>query len=1315
MATRSWIRRLFARVPRTILRKRVVLEVEALEARLVPAITTPTWDAVGPGPEINNLNMAGIGDTQNPANPNNPANPASGAVQVLRLVPNSTIAYIGSVNGGVWDTLDYTVAAPKWVSLTNMQASLSIRDIAISQVPNEDGKTGFAIYAATGNSSNFGGFGGGAAGIYKITIDPLTGNPVSVNTLGQTPFIDNKLQIGSLVVTGTAVVNGEQMDQLVATTLGAGGGIYVSTDGGTTWTQKRVLSNLIGLAQVPATAPTTPPLFAAVAGAQWRVLTSTNNGDTWSPTQLNYLNYTDLGAPDNIRLAVSGTAGVGAVDYVIYAAIDVNGDFRRLYRSADAGKTWSLLTALPGGNKALTNAGSPQGAINLSLAADPTNKSIIYIAGSTAEPAANAGYYANIWRGTITGTAQTAWVRLVSATASPHPDSRNMFINGGSLYEVDDGGIYKLANPATADPPQGIQPQWSALVGNLQDSELYSAAYDTLSGAYLAGAQDTGLPVQILNSDNTFSYYDRVGGDGTIVAVDDVTIRKDAAGNTASVRYFSYVQMEGFRQAWFDSTGKESGTYFINLKRNGVTVNGGPATGNNIFQFVQPFALKQTNPNLMLIGGRGVLPAQDAIYQADFSTATTDPNQPNYLDVNLQVQEITGLKVSPTTDTGGTVTAIAFADVAYVGTTNANGALLIRAAGASSFAKATAYTGGTPKAIAVDPRDSNRAYILDIQGRVWLTLNAGASFTQIGGAGANVAVNLPALPANSELSNGAVTIIPTGAAAGSGEAVLVSNPPGTTGGGVYITQVPAGGAGNPPDFTKTSWQAWGNATQIVSTNAIPDVQVSSLQYYVKADLVVAATVGRGIWVVKNASSYVGLQAPAVLANGDGNAIGDIPQPMNQPIGAAPLPVAFQVNAAANDMLTEAVVSLQDRRDGANEFLTVDVSGTNISAAYDSSTGTLTLSGSDTPAHYQQVLQSINFDDLSPDPSPISRQLTVQVSDGVTWSDEVRITLNIIPNNPDPSIDLDGTDGGDITAAFTEGQGPVTLAPALTLNDAESTTLALATVSILNLQNVGNEILTADTTGTSISASYDAQTGVLSLFGSDSLANYQKVLRTVTYSDVANVPGPLVRAISFMVNDGINNSPTAEVAVSVTAVKMAPVLENPGPFSLPAAGITVKALLAGKNGIPIAQDPSGYAISGIAVISVDDSRGVWQYRTDPAQPWQNFDNPTDGRALLLFNNGDTSLRFVPTVGATVKASLRFRVWDGTGEERALQALDGGDPDAQSGSREPQPVRNAVYVNTIPSGGSSPFSAGVATLTAADNGASTAVVPRIGAFV
>ena len=46
--------------------------------------------------------------------------------------------------------------------------------------------------------------------------------------------------------------------------------------------------------------------------------------------------------------------------------------------------------------------------------------------------------------------------------------------------------------------------------------------------------------------------------------------------------------------------------------------------------------------------------------------------------------------------------------------------------------------------------------------------------------------------------------------------------------------------------------------------------------------------------------------------------------------------------------------------GMGGFASGTIAGTSISYSYNSATETLTLSGSDTLAHYQQVLQSVSF-------------------------------------------------------------------------------------------------------------------------------------------------------------------------------------------------------------------------------------------------------------------------------------------------------------------------------------------------------------------
>jgi len=109
-----------------------------------------------------------------------------------------------------------------------------------------------------------------------------------------------------------------------------------------------------------------------------------------------------------------------------------------------------------------------------------------------------------------------------------------------------------------------------------------------------------------------------------------------------------------------------------------------------------------------------------------------------------------------------------------------------------------------------------------------------------------------------------------------------------------------------------------------------------------------------------------------------------------------------------------------------------------------------------------------------------------------------------------------------------------------LSDVDSANLTSLTVTITNLADGASEVLSADTTGTSISASYSA--GVLTLSGSDSVANYQQVLRTIRYNNTSAAPDTSTRVIEFVANDGGLLSNTATTSLSVTTTNNAPTLD-----------------------------------------------------------------------------------------------------------------------------------------------------------------------------
>ena len=208
-------------------------------------------------------------------------------------------------------------------------------------------------------------------------------------------------------------------------------------------------------------------------------------------------------------------------------------------------------------------------------------------------------------------------------------------------------------------------------------------------------------------------------------------------------------------------------------------------------------------------------------------------------------------------------------------------------------------------------------------------------------------------------------------------------------------------------------------------------------------------------------------------------------------------------------------------------------------------GVLTLVGSSSITNYAAALQSITFSSSAGDPTnggtDNSRTITWQVKDASTSngsSNASQLTLGISAQPPS----ITGTSG--VTATYFAEGVPVALDGSVGVTDLASTTLSSATVSITGNFLLG-DTLTADTTGTSITARYDKVHGVLILSGSDTLAHYQTVLDRITYSSTAFDPtagaSANSRTISWQVNDGrATNNLSSIVTTSVDVTHIAPV-------------------------------------------------------------------------------------------------------------------------------------------------------------------------------
>lgn len=127
--------------------------------------------------------------------------------------------------------------------------------------------------------------------------------------------------------------------------------------------------------------------------------------------------------------------------------------------------------------------------------------------------------------------------------------------------------------------------------------------------------------------------------------------------------------------------------------------------------------------------------------------------------------------------------------------------------------------------------------------------------------------------------------------------------------------------------------------------------------------------------------------------------------------------------------------------------------------------------------------------------------------------------------------------------YTENDVATVLASTAAVADVDDTQLASATVDFTANFQTTEDVLTANVSGTSISLSFNSGTGVLLLSGPDTLANFQQVLRTVTYQNTSEDPSQLRRTVRFVLNDGSTTSVPQLRDIDVTSVNDAPTFDS----------------------------------------------------------------------------------------------------------------------------------------------------------------------------
>jgi hypothetical protein len=193
-----------------------------LNPRSPLALSTTNFTALGPQPERMTGCAGGCFDwttTEGRVN--------SIAVDPTTTVNGSIVAYLGAVGGGVWKTTNCCSNSTSWNVVTDdpLISTTAIDSVTID--PNDHN----IVYAGTGDL-NYGSFSMGSQGILKSTDAGASWTVLGADVFGM-PFPTPPGQFPQYNAVGKVRVDPNNSSKVVA---GAKTGLYISYDGGVSWT-----------------------------------------------------------------------------------------------------------------------------------------------------------------------------------------------------------------------------------------------------------------------------------------------------------------------------------------------------------------------------------------------------------------------------------------------------------------------------------------------------------------------------------------------------------------------------------------------------------------------------------------------------------------------------------------------------------------------------------------------------------------------------------------------------------------------------------------------------------------------------------------------------------------------------------------------------------------------------------------------------------------------------------------------------------------------------------------------------------------------
>ncbi|WP_085910179.1 VCBS domain-containing protein, partial [Kiloniella majae] len=210
--------------------------------------------------------------------------------------------------------------------------------------------------------------------------------------------------------------------------------------------------------------------------------------------------------------------------------------------------------------------------------------------------------------------------------------------------------------------------------------------------------------------------------------------------------------------------------------------------------------------------------------------------------------------------------------------------------------------------------------------------------------------------------------------------------------------------------------------------------------------------------------------------------------------------------------------------------------------------------------------------------------------------------------------------GSVYHRYTEGGSDLTLFSDIDITDVDtSDDVVSATITVTDFV-AGDQLglTTGYTLPAGITLNYNSATGVLTLSGAASAADYETVLENITFSSVGESDGATVtRTIELSVNDGTDNSNIITKVINVTGTNDSPVItsgdqtvmvteiadgvagENATTHAVSGSITFADADISDIHSISVTPDVSGYLGSFTPVLDQATKTITWDFSVDDA--------------------------------------------------------------------------------------------------------------------